>query len=266
MSSPLYCRDARWLLGLAASSLTAACVEPSPPTGIAFLRISEVAGACPLEDTIDGPNQVPTDLPFRRAKATASFRASTRYPGGHYVSIGYADDDGRLGMLQMEVPPERGYGISQLPAANITQALGFAEWQGDQLLFAAQSVAGGYVNYFGANEGGGELPGKLYVLTAFDSKDASDNVVCRIVAVHASAERERVTPFDPSWLEPRPGLLITAENEAFVPPTLDNLASPSNAPVAPADAPPDRGDAAPPMTVHRANFFPTGGGGSSPCD
>jgi hypothetical protein len=189
------------------------------------------------------------------------------YAGGHFVAIGYQDEDGRLGVLQMDLPPERGYGISRLPDANTTQAIGFAEWQGGAKQFVGERVAG-YINYFGADAGGGTLPGTLYVLTAFEGKDASNADVCRIVAVHASAERERVNAFDPTWFARRRGLLITAENETFTPPTLDaaDLQPPSGNKVAPADAPPDPGQPAPPMTVHRPNAFASGGGGSSPCD
>ncbi|HVK82484.1 MAG TPA: hypothetical protein VM513_00185 [Kofleriaceae bacterium] len=250
---------------LLALGLAGGCLISDPaPTGIALLRISELPGACVVERNPNGEIDIPTDLPYRRARATASFRASERFPGGHHIALGYQDYDGFTGLLQMEVPPERGYGIAEYPTMNYVQATGFAEWQGGAVQFVATGI-GGYLNYF-MDEQGERLPGKIYALIALDGRNAQDAEVCRIVAIHASAERERMDAYDPSWLVPRPGLMITAEaDKTLTPPALDDLSPPGMALVQPGEMP-DPGDAPPRMDRNLPNAFATGGGGSSPCD
>lgn len=255
------------VVGLALLAGAPACnaLSSEEPMGLALIRVSEVTGACPVEDGPDH-DELPTNLPYRRAKATASFRASTTYAGGHYISIGYADDEGRLGMIQMEVPKDRGYGIGEYDNAGIVQSIGFAEWKDGTLDFAGTNVTG-YMNYFGAEANSSDLPGTVFSLVGFAGKNADNADICRIVAIHASAERERVTPFDPSWIEPRPGLLIVGDHGTLIPPPLDDLSPPSNAPTAPADAPADPGEPPPPITLHGNNSFSSSGyGSSSPCD
>jgi len=246
------------LAPVTALAVLAGCpADESHPTGIALIRVSEVAGPCPI-DTLNGHARIPTDLPFRRAKATAAFRASERFDGGHIITVGYQDEDARLGHIDLEVPAERGYGIADYRDQVKVQAAGFAEWQGGTLLYAGERVDG-YLNYFSAQ--GSDLPGKVYALLAFDAIDG-----CRIVAVHASAEVERVTPFDPTWLVPRPGLLITNQGGTQTTPAFDDLNMPGTGTVPPQDAPADPGEPAPAMPTHGPNAFSDGGGGDSPCD
>lgn len=245
--------------------LLAACAE-TPPQGLALVRVTEIDGVCPLEqDNNYGLTRIPTDLPFRRAKATAAFRESEAYPGGHFIAVGYQDPEGRVGMIQYEVPPDRGYGIAQYKDMVIRQGAGFAEWQNDQLLFAGRSV-NGYLNYL-STEDGEKMPAKVYSLLAFDAKDPAGADLCRIVAIHATAQYERVTDYDVAWLEPRPGLIITSEGGALSTPALDNLVAPSAVPVAPAVAPPDPGAPARRMEHQGPRSFPDPSwGGGSPCD
>jgi len=164
----------------------------------------------------------------------------------------------------MEVPPERGYGLAEYPTMNYMQATGFAEWQGGSLLFAGTKI-GGYLNYF-MSETDDRTPGKTYALIALDGRNAQNVDVCRIVAIHASPDHERMDAYDPSWLVPRPGLMITAEaDKTLTPPTLDDLSPPGTALVQPGEVP-DPGEAPPPMDRKLPYSYPTGGGGSSPCD
>jgi hypothetical protein len=72
-----------------------------------------------------------------------------------------------------------------------------------------------------STDDGEKMPAKVYSLLAFDGKDAAGADICRIVAIHATAQYERVTEYDVAWLEPRPGLIITSEGGALSTPALD---------------------------------------------
>lgn len=258
--------------------LLAGCTDEAP-RGIAVVRLSDLPGSCPVKDACG--SGAPTangavldgEFPYVRSRAVASFQASSRFTGGAAIAVGWKDEAGQIGLVQAELSPTRGYGIALVPETTREgdptkppQAVGYGLWKDGALVFTPKRFIGGFVNYLpGPRDDGaaGPLPpSKAYVLLITEGVNAAGETRCQVVAVHASADRERTEPWDPDWLRMRPQMLSLAGREA---PTFAGVAAPTAVVQAVEQAPADPGGSAPFLT--QASYGPSCGfGGSSPCD
>ncbi len=281
--------------------LAAACQDASGSgrPGVAYLRIAAMDGPCTATQPISGvPRLCPIDnlrcavdkmldLPFTRAQATVAFEAASQWPGGNLVAVAWQGADGSIGRLQIDLGPNRGYGLSHFPYPSpavpsgqtfggmapppdgVQQAIGYVEWQGSERRFAATSVTSGLINYGGLFVAGSVMPDPraMYVHVAFDGVGPNGEAKCRVIGMHVSGDYDRFNAYDPSWLEPDPGILLG--NDRVWPPSFAGDKAPTVATLAPAAAPADPGGVAPPMPMmasYATGYFyavpgSSGGGG-----
>jgi hypothetical protein len=266
--------------GFALLTLLAAGCGPGAPQGIGYLRVSELDGACDIpEDPFHAHYPVlPTNLDYRRVHATTSFNGDSRWPGGAAIATGWQDADGKVGLVRVDVAPDRGYGPSLSPVGTFHQAVGYEEWKDGQRVFAATSFVG-IVNYVPAPREGKSLlgsepppgfaPGALFLHVALTGVDAAGKPSCRIIGLHAAPDHARTERYDPSWLKPRPSMLIVesgVQDVAAAPPTFSDEAPPSTALVSPAAAPADPVTTAPRLETHAGLPSDASGDGSDSCD
>ena len=209
---------------VAALFVASGCSSISPPLGAAFLRVTEIPAACQAT-MATGPTGIDqfVNLPYDRAHTAAAFEGGSHF-GGDLVALGWQMGDGRIARLQVDVGPNRGYGISAFPAANpgptaaavgsepaFSQALSYVEWKGTTRTFAAQKVWGivNYVEDKSASPDGSTWPPlTLYAHVALDGIGAMGEAQCRVLGVHVAADHQRTDSYDPAWLAPSPSALV----------------------------------------------------------
>ncbi len=251
----------------------AAC-GPSGPQGIAFVRVTELSGACPVEpDLLAGGPKFPTDNEYRRAHAVTSVQGDSRFAGGNLIVTAWKDPDGRVSRMYVDVGPDRGYGDTLSPATTWTQAFGYVEWLGGQRVFAATRSDGALTyRWSEADEGGffkvkpppGKPPGAVFSHQWFTGIDASGAPACRLIALHADATALREEAYDLSWLAANPtAMIVEGANPAA--PTFTGDVEPGSTLVLPDQATKDPGSAAPRLDF-KGGTFGSGSGGSSACD
>jgi hypothetical protein len=240
-------------------------------SGIAFLHVTALDEACPppeYEGHVD--LDALAQLPYERAHAVAAYQGGSAWDGGDVIAIAWRDDDGTISRLFFDVGPARGFGISTpMPTDTLIwpESTGFVQWNGDERRFAAVS-ANGVFNYGKTGNphdfrpGDTYEPGELYAHLAFDGIGPAGEPRCMVLGVHATPDRERVDPYDPSWLTPTPGVMFTGNSQ----PTFVGDVPPGDAPVAPALAGPDPGGPPPALEVHLPTTAVNGGDGSGGCD
>ncbi len=254
--------------------LLCGCGPAAGPKGIAFVRVSELAGACPITFQPSSTNpDFPVDLEFRRTHATSAFRGGSHFPGGNLIVTAWSDPDGKVSRLYVDVGADRGYGATVSPSPSWSQAFGYVEWKDGQRVFAAAHTDG-YLTYAQSevDERGvlklrpppGKPPGALFAQVAFDGLDAAGAVACRVLALHADATQPREEPYDPSWFAANPSALII-EGPTPAQPTFADDTAPSTNPVLPDDAAADPGPAAPRLDFGGGTLQDSFAGGNA-CD
>ena len=259
-----------WLLVLAACS--------AKPQGVAYLRITSMEGHCPATQpvgpcTIDNSHcdvEHMTDLPFDRAQATAAFEASARWADGNLIALGFQTSDGAIGKLQVDLGPNRGYGLSDFPyptqvpgyvettpppPEGVQQGIGYVEWKDGQRVFAATSVTSGVINYgaIDPTEATTLDANTTYIHVAFDGVEADGLAACRVVGAHVVRNYDRFNAYDPSWLDPDPSAIMYQGETS--PPTFDGDTAPTANLVDPGSAPADPGGAAPALPLVASRYF-----------
>jgi hypothetical protein len=266
-------RMSRWSLLL----VVAACTKTPP--GVAYLRITSMPGPCPATQPV-GPCTIEnshcdvehmTALPFDRAQATVAFEPSPRWTGGNLIALGFQTSAGAIGRLQVDVGPNRGYGLSDFPFPSpvagapgeatppppegVQQGIGYVEWKDGRRIFAATSVTSGVINYGGINptEVSSLDPNTTYIHVAFDGIDADGLAACRIVGAHVMRDYDRFNTYDPSWLDPDPTAILYQDQAG--PPSFAGDAAPTAMLVDPGAAPPDPGGRAPALPQVASRYF-----------
>lgn len=252
---------------------------PSGPNGIAFVRISELNGACPVERTGTGsPPKFPDDLEFRRSHATMGVRGDSIFTGGNVITTAWKEPGGRITRMYIDVGPDRGYGATVSPSTSWTQAVGYVEWLDGVRVFSATRAdgtityeastvdeSGGAFKDFSGPPPPGKAPGALFAHHWFTGVDDLGNTMCRLIALHADATQLREEPYDPSWLAANPTVLIV-EGQAPKAPTFDGDQAPSASLVSPDKAPKDPGSAPPRLDFKGGTLNEGVGGGGNACD
>jgi len=258
-------------IGVAGCIWLAGCQEEDGG-GIAFLHIGELDGPCPAysQNVIDRLEV----LPFRRAHAIAAYQGGSAWDGGNLIAIAWQDADGTVGRLYYDIGPDRGYGITAPAPAfdamgprEYQETTGLVQWNGDVRTFGALRSFG-IVNYRTDAPPGAATDelhghGEFFAQMAYEGGDDDGDVVCRVIGVHAHPTRDRVDPYDPSWLAPNPGVMMSVT----VAPTFAGDTAPSTDLVAPALAGADPGGPAPRMYIRNPETDQGGSGdGTGGCD
>jgi hypothetical protein len=257
------------------------------PKGIAFMRLTEQPGSCGVTMPVGpmGVDQLPP-LPSRSVHGVASFEGGSRWASGDLVAIAWQDPDGTIGRIQVDIGPERGFGVSDFPTSapnpHPQQAFGYVEWKDGQRKFTATQVFG-ILNYQPDTSGDTSVlpdlggtpdpnphrpPAAFFSHIAIDGVGPQGEAQCRILGLHA-ATHDRVGDYDPSWLLPNPTMLFVDGAAA----TYADDKAPSVHLVKPSAATPDPGGEAPKLTGTSTSYLPgastghTGGDdGSGSCD
>jgi hypothetical protein len=265
-----------------ASLLVAACGgtnAPSGPQGVAYVHLSSFDAPCtatqPLHDIPTGcpsTNQrcavdVMDDLPFTRAQATYAVEGASQFEGGNLLALAWQNADQSISRMQMDVGPNRGYGLTHFPypapsvvasgeafnglvapPEGVQEAIGYVEWKDGVRVFGGTSVTSAILNYgalftdvVGIN--GLPDPNSLFIHVAFDGVGPAGEKKCRVLGLHGLRDYERFNPFDPSWLDPNPTMMLGNDLSKW-PPTFSGDAPPTSNLLA-VGAAPDPGGPAP---------------------
>lgn len=262
----------------------------SGPQGVVYARIAASDGPCTATQPLEGvPGFCPSsnlrcsvdqmdDLPFARARGTLAVEAASRFAGGNLLAMAWQNADGSVARFQMDVGPNRAYGLTHFPYPNpavmggsyggdpappegVQEAIGYVEWKDGQRVFGATSVTSAILNYGGlftavSGTSGGPDPSVMFMHVAFDGVGPAGEAKCRVVGVHALRDYERFTDYDPAWLEPDPSIML-GDDHAW-PPSFSGDTPPSMNIVAPGEAADDPGGVAPELALRAPTAYTHG--------
>jgi hypothetical protein len=236
------------------------------PTGASFMHAIELPGTCEsyISQRQDGGalpryDFTPLDtMQFTRIHAATAFEGGSQWSGGNVIAAGWRDADGTVWRLQIDIGPERGYGITYVEdSATLQQGIGLVAWRNGTRVFTTQRVFGA-MNYIADHR---NAPQSLFGRFAFNGTDANGQPVCRVLGVHAAPDVERTDPYDPTWLRPEPSILFRGTAPSY---TSD--APPSDHVAAAGEAGADPGGTAPHMTYESPNTLLNSEDFSGGCD
>lgn len=250
--------------GLVSFALAAALLACGPTTssGVGFLRVAELSGACPVTFETSGDPVIPLPDEYKRVHANVAFQKSARWPGGSLVVTSWKEADGTVKRLYVEVDPARGYGASKTPSPVWNQGIGYIEWKDGARVFGATHADGFILNdrteksehiVTGLKAPPGLPPGVFFAQLAVSATDQSGATICKLVALHAEPDEPRELAYDPQWMKPNPSVMIIDGTSPSAPTFADDLA-PGNNVVPAASAPLDPAGTPPRMNVGLANL------------